>query len=221
MSLTDSRLATIIVMLPKCGIVADIVSDHGRLAAQLLLEGRCEHAWLTDISDASLTTARRHIARLNLTDKADFFVGDGALALPHAPNAAVIAGMGGETIADIITEGAHLLKDAFIVIQPNVAITSARERLMHAGFAICDERVACAANRYYVIIALKRGDASYTRKELIVGPKLIYDKSDEMLSYARFRLRVARKALMGACSGSGERKDELEEEVAIWQSVAE
>ncbi len=221
MSLTDSRLTAIIEMLPECEIIADIGADHGRLAAQLLLEGRCGRAWLTDISDTSLTKARRLISRLNLSCKADFFMGDGALALPSAPNAAVIAGMGGETIADIVINGEQFLKDAFIVIQPNVAVTSARERLTRAGYRILNERVARASGRHYVIIALSRGSASYTRHELVIGPKLINDKTDEMRAYSRFRLRVAQKALAGARSGSDARTDELMEEVAIWQSVSE
>ena len=41
MPLTDERLSEMIRMLPKCGIVADIGTDHGRLGAQLLLTGKC------------------------------------------------------------------------------------------------------------------------------------------------------------------------------------
>ena len=45
MPLTDERLSEMIRMLPKCGIVADIGTDHGRLGAQLLLTGKCGKVW--------------------------------------------------------------------------------------------------------------------------------------------------------------------------------
>ena len=91
MPLTDERLSEMIRMLPKCGIVADIGTDHGRLGAQLLLTGKCGKVWFSDISAPSLEKARGLIAQRGLQERAEFFVGDGARALPGAPDAAVIA----------------------------------------------------------------------------------------------------------------------------------
>ena len=61
MPLTDERLSEMIRMLPKCGIVADIGTDHGRLGAQLLLTGKCGKVWFSDISAPSLMETGRRI----------------------------------------------------------------------------------------------------------------------------------------------------------------
>ena len=198
MPLTDERLSEIISMLPECGTVADIGADHGRLGAQLLLMGRCERVWFSDISAPSLEKARSLIGRRGLQERAEFFVGDGAQALPGAPDAAVIAGMGGETIAGILRGAGERLKNSVLVLEPNVGAELVRRALMETGRRITDERVVRAARRRYVLIRAEKGEAAYTERELIVGPVLLKHPSEAFREYAAFRLRVARKALAGA-----------------------
>ena len=98
----DPRLSLIAEVLGTCTCCADIGSDHGRLGAFLLQNHRCEHVCLTDISAPSLEKARKLISLLGLEEKASFYVGDGAQILDRPVDAAIIAGMGGETIAEII-----------------------------------------------------------------------------------------------------------------------
>ena len=130
----DPRLSMIADMLGACSCCADIGSDHGRLGAFLLQRGQCARMCLTDISDASLQKARKLIRLLGYEDKVDFCVGDGALALNRHVDAAVIAGMGGETIAHIIENSSGKLEGARLILQPNVAdVQTLREEQQHKG----------------------------------------------------------------------------------------
>ena len=135
----DPRLTTIADMLGTCTCCADIGSDHGRLGAFLLQNKRCRHVCLTDISAPSLEKARKLISLLGLEAQASFYVGDGALALQQRVDAAVIAGMGGETIAEIIEQSAGRLSGARLVLQPNVAAPQLRRRLNASGWSIVNE----------------------------------------------------------------------------------
>lgn len=221
MPLTDERLSEMISMLPKCGIVADIGTDHGRLGAQLLLTGRCEKVWFSDISAPSLEKARGLIARRGLQERAEFFVGDGARALPGAPDAAVIAGMGGETIAGILRGAGERLADSVLVLEPNVGVELVRRALMETGRRITDERVVRAARRRYVLIRAEKGEAAYTERELIVGPVLLKESSEAFREYAAFRLRIAKKALEGAEKSERSEKDALLTEMEYWREIVE
>ncbi len=221
MPLTDERLSEIIKMLPKCGIVADIGADHGRLGAQLLLTGMCERVWFSDISAPSLEKAKELIQRRGLQDKAEFFVGDGARALPGAPDAAVIAGMGGETIAGILWDAGKTLENSVLVLEPNVGAELTRRALMETGRRITDERIVRAARRRYVLIRAEKGEAAYTERELIMGPVLLEKPSGAFREYAAFRLRVARKALTGAEKSSRAEKGALQTEIEYWREIAE
>ena len=216
----DPRLSVLAELVGHCESYADIGCDHGRLGAFLLKSGRVKRAQLTDISDASLKKARRLIAALGLSDRVQFLVGDGAAALTAPPDAAVISGMGGQTISAILREGRQALGDARLVLQPNVADAELRRTLMALGYRIVDERVVQDGRRNYVVIAAEPGEADYGERELVVGPVLLRTLPASLTPYAAFRLRVARKALRGAVAGSDERQAVLlRRQIEIWEDV--
>ncbi len=216
----DPRLSMIARLVGPCERYADIGCDHGRLGAFMLQRGLCERAVLTDISEPSLAKARALMDRLGLTDRVTFAVGNGALALDGPVDAAVIAGMGGATIARIVREGREKLADARLILQPNVAAPQLREALSDCGYAIFDERVAQDGRRNYVILCARPGPSAYDERERIVGPVLLRERPDELAPYASFRLRVAKKALAGAAaSGDRSQIEPLEREIAIWEEV--
>lgn len=221
MPLTDARLAAICEMLPRCAVVADIGADHGRLGAQLILNGACERVWFSDISAESLKKARALIGRLGLSERAEFFVGDGANALPAAPDAAVIAGMGGATIGEILLGAGGKLDDAALVLQPNVGATELRYTLARVGFRISDEKIVRAANRWYVLIRAERGKMRLTPAEAAVGPVLMRGYDENLRLYAAFRKKVAEKALLGAKKSPNANAEALELELSVWKEILE
>lgn len=216
----DPRLSMIAEMVGRCDSYADIGCDHGRLGAFLLQRGWVNHALLMDISDASLDKARALVRLLGLDDKVRFIVGDGAEYLNVPVDCVVIAGMGGTTVAGIIERGREKLGDARLILQANVANPELRKRLTQAGYRISDERVVKDGRRYYIIIEAVPGCAKYSDAELMVGPVLLREKPETLAGYAEFRLRVARKALIGAEHG-GETDiiSELREEIRAWEDV--
>lgn len=216
----DPRLSMIAALVGPCECCADIGCDHGRLGAFLLQSGQCKRVQLTDISAPSLGKARRLLRDLGLSDRADFCVGDGAKALTGPADAVVIAGMGGVTIGEILQGGRDQLGSARLVLQPNVAAPQLRGELSRLGYAITDERVALDGRRNYVIIAAEPGESDYDLKQRIVGPVLLKRMPEELEPYARFRLRVAKKALDGAERARDSSQIEpLREEIGIWEEV--
>ncbi len=216
----DPRLSMIARLVGKCECCADIGCDHGRLGASLLQTDQCRQMELTDISEPSLEKARRLIYGLGLTDRVRFTVGDGLAAMEGKPDAIVIAGMGGATMAQILQASPERLHGAKLVLQPNVAAPQLRQALCRLGYAITDERVVQDGRRCYVIIQAVPGKADYSLKELIVGPVLLARLPGELKPYATFRLRVAKKALAGAATSEDKsQQGPLEQEIAIWEEV--
>ncbi len=215
----DPRLEKIAELCGRCKSFADIGTDHGRLGAYMLQTGMCENVQFTDISEPSLMKAKRLLTTLGIADKARFLVGDGAMALEHAPDAAVIAGMGGETISGIIARGRDAFADARLILQPNVAADDVRRQLCESGYCIVDEAVVRDGRRLYVIIAAEPGDMKLNEILLSVGPVLMEKKPATLFEYADFRLRVAKKALSGLESG-GHDGAQLKKEIELWEEVA-
>ena len=216
----DPRLSMIAEMVGTCVCCADIGSDHGRLGAFLLQNRQCERIMLTDISAPSLDKARKLISLLGLEDRACFGVGDGALALPARADTAVIAGMGGETIAEIVEASAGKLDGTRLILQPNVAAPELRRRINGCGWRITREELVRDGRRLYLIIEAMPGAQTLTELEAEVGPVLLDRKPALLKDYAVFRLRVAAKALEGAQNGSdAEHIAMLRREIAIWKDV--
>lgn len=216
----DPRLSEIAEMIGTCEKCADIGSDHGRLGAYLVQNHRAERVALTDISAPSLEKARRLVKLLGLEEKVDFCVCDGAAGLPYPVDAAVIAGMGGETIAEIVEGSQGRLRGSRLVLQPNVASPQLRRRLNGCGWRIIDERLVRDGRRIYLIIEACEGAQRLSDAEYEVGPLLMQSKPALMADYAAFRLRVARRALDGAQKGGDEACiAALKREIGIWEEV--
>lgn len=216
----DPRLSMIADMLGTCSCCADIGSDHGRLGAFLLQNSRCDRVCLTDISAPSLEKARKLIALLGLENRAAFCVGDGALALNMPVEAAVIAGMGGETIAHIIENSGDKLEGARLILQPNVAAPQLRRRLNGCGWKITDENLVRDGRRIYLILQAQQGAQTMTEREYEAGPVLLMKQPPLLGEYAQFRIRVAKKALEGARhSADSSDAEALAREIAIWEDV--
>ncbi|MBQ3575086.1 MAG: SAM-dependent methyltransferase [Clostridia bacterium] len=216
----DPRLSKIAEMLGTCEKCADIGSDHGRLGAFLLQNGQCGKVFLTDISAPSLDKARKLCALIGFKDEVEFRVGDGALALTEKVDAVVIAGMGGETIADIIENSDGRLDGAVLLLQPNVAAPQLRRRLNNAGWMIVDEALPKDGRRIYPIIKAVQGKQQLTEAEAEAGPVILKNKPETLREYASFRIRVAGKALAGAENGAAEEQiSALRREIAIWEDI--
>ena len=216
----DPRLSMIARLVGQCQCCADIGCDHGRLGAFLLQNEQCGHVVLSDISEPSLAKARSLCARLGLNDRVTFCVADGIPAAARAPQVAVIAGMGGATIAQILENGREKLGDARLVLQPNVAAPQLRRALCDLDYAVTDEQVVQDGRRCYVVIQAEPGKADYSLKQLTVGPVLLARMPRALEPYAAFRLRVARKALAGALASEDDsQRAPLERELAIWEEV--
>ena len=96
------RLRLLAEMTPPGGRLADIGTDHGYLPVWLLQEGRIPSAIASDVGAEPLEHARRTAEEYE-TQGLDFRLCDGLSGIePEETDIVVIAGMGGETIRDIL-----------------------------------------------------------------------------------------------------------------------
>ncbi|MGI6168649.1 MAG: tRNA (adenine(22)-N(1))-methyltransferase [Christensenellales bacterium] len=170
------RLATILNMVPKCGTVADIGCDHGKLAASLLLRGVCEKVIATDISRPSLDKARGLAIHLGLSGM-ECREGDGLATLsPGEADVIVMAGWGGRNLYEALGRQREVAENAWIILQPMSEAADLR-RLLQADYTLMDEELALERGRYYDILMMRagRGEA-YDDFLCGIGPLLLQKK---------------------------------------------
>ena len=144
----DERLSLAAAMYEPCELGADIGTDHGLLPCQLLKENICQRMIFADVSDKALAHAREQAARQALTDRASFACADGLGALTAPCGCVSVMGMGGETIAGILTRGKDKLQGAVLVLSAHTDLHLVRQAVADIGYHIVREELCRAAGRF-------------------------------------------------------------------------
>lgn len=170
----DERLSMVASMVRRGSRVADIGTDHAYLPVHLVQAGICPGGIAADIRSGPLDAARRTVTEAGLADAIALRLGDG-LAPVEADEAddIVIAGMGGETIAEILS-ATDWVKDTRLqlVLQPMTRAEELRRWLLTNGFSVTKERLVRDGHRLYPVMT-----AAYTAAE---------PETDEYVFYAGF-----------------------------------
>ena len=148
------RLRRALELLGNVKVLADIGCDHGQFGVQAIKEGRCTSVIASDISAPSLNKARALAEKCALEDRFRFRCCGGFDGYAeNEADAAVLLGMGGELIAEILKSGKGIAqKLSRIVMQPMRGEAELREYLYKGGYRIIDEAVCIDAGRYYQLI---------------------------------------------------------------------
>ncbi len=150
----SKRLGTIASMVRRGSRVADIGTDHGLLTIYLIEENIASKAIAADIAASPAAVARKNIQEAGLSDKIEVRVGDGLAPLsPDDADDIVIAGMGGETIAEILDAAPWVKNKRYrLILQPMTHAEAVHAWLLQNGFTIGAERFLEDAGRSYVLM---------------------------------------------------------------------
>ena len=152
------RLLALADQVPQGARFADIGTDHARLPVWLLEHGRISSAIACDLREGPLLQARRTAARHQLSEQLSFRLGDGLAPLsPREAEVIAIAGMGGETIIDILSAAPCTREDGcLLLLQPMTSVPELRGWLWRNGYAIRRE-VLVQEDRLYVVLSVTGG----------------------------------------------------------------
>ena len=166
------RLQSVADLVPQGARFADVGTDHAYLPVWLILNGTVHQAIASDLREGPLENARQTAERFGVSDRLSFRLCDGLMGLkPEEADTIAIAGMGGETIADILSaapwtaEGEHRL-----LLQPMTAHPELRAWLDGHGFQIEREILTCEDKTLYSTFLVGTGNsASLTPTEIWAG----------------------------------------------------
>ena len=180
------RLETILSFVEKGAIVADIGTDHAQLPILLVERNICNKVYACDEKKGPLSIAEENIKSKGLSDKIETILSDGFAHIPMDIDMAVIAGMGYYT-AKMILENAqnrlYLLNK--IIVQINVDSHLMRNWINENHYTILEEKYVNERNKDYEIISFTTQieGKELSEEEIYLGPKLMKEKSEEILAY--------------------------------------
>lgn len=147
----DKRLKLCADMVKGKG-VCDVGTDHAYLIAELLTSGKCDTAVAADINEKPLASARSNLEKAGVIEKATVVRSDGLKNVPkEGMTDIVIAGMGGELIAKILSE-CGWLEGINLVLQPMSKADVLLRYLWENGFEILERKAVREGKFYYTAI---------------------------------------------------------------------
>ncbi len=197
------RLRAVADLVPACGRVVDVGTDHALLPIALVAEGRCARALARDLREGPVAVARRNVGRARLSDRIAIECADGLDGLvPEAGDVVVVAGLGGAETAAILRRGeASARAAAALVLQPMRGLAELRAFLDGAGYLIGREALAQDGGRLYAVLqvrSLRPGDPPPPPLDLLerwLGRDLLARRPDGFRAYAAaLRRRLEKEA---------------------------
>ena len=174
----SKRLKIIHDMVPN-SVVADIGSDHGKLMIALVQSGKVKKGFAVENKEGPFERLRSNLIRYHVNDMITPLFSDGIKDITRDVSTIVIAGMGGQTIVNILK--AHpekLISVQTIIIDAHTAVPFARREICQMGFAIADEKIVKEDDIFYEVIKfIKAEKAIISDEDLEFGPILRQEKS--------------------------------------------
>ncbi|MBQ7503730.1 MAG: SAM-dependent methyltransferase [Ruminococcus sp.] len=153
----DERLLTCAGLVRDGARLADIGSDHAYLPVWLLKTGKISFAIASDIGENPLETGRQ-IAEKYKAENIDFRLGAGLDTIRDEDNITdvVIAGMGGEVIAEILSRsGLAKNPELNLILQPMTRSDELVGFLYENGFELKEQIALNSKGRSYTVMTAR------------------------------------------------------------------
>lgn len=204
----DNRLKKCAELVSGKGIAVDVGTDHAHLAADLILSGKCSKVIASDVKEGPLESAKKTIEKYGISDKVDLILSNGLENVPYDNvSDVVIAGMGGETIAEIIANvDCNKYEKIRWILQPMTKTEYLRKKLYDFELKIVSEKVVEDGGKLYVVICAEYNEnwCYLTEYESIAG---FFDKSEPLAQkYFQKQLESLEKRYI-ALESAGRQKD--------------
>ena len=171
-------------MVTPGGILADVGTDHGYVPIALMEKKHITRAIAMDINEGPLERAKANIAANHMEEYIETRLSDGVAALGVGEaDSILIAGMGGELIIRILTDGEEVCANAKeLILQPQSDIRKVREYLRLHHYKIMDEDMIFEDGKYYPMMRVEKNTASeVVWKKMSEGTKIACDTYGPLL----------------------------------------
>ncbi len=176
------RLRAIIEMVPPLDCLADIGSDHAYVPIALIQQQRIHRAIASEIASGPLKISQRDIQAAHLQQQITTRLADGLSGLSRQDQVdlAVIAGMGGQLITQILERGQSQLNFiSQLILEPNNDEPCVRQWLSQHHWQIKTEQIVQEGRHIYEIIYAQK-QANFkplTSQQVMFGPCLLQERS--------------------------------------------
>lgn len=220
----DERLAQCAAFVPTGATVADIGTDHAYLPVWLAKNGIVKHAIAADINPLPLNRGKATILKYEAQDTVETRLSNGLMNIyPQEMSHIIIAGMGGELIANIIQATPWIAdKQKTLILQPMTRSYVLREYLYSNGYEIKQEKAVESDGRIYTVMLAVHTDSKqeYDTAKLFTG-ELSPDKFPLDKSYVQKQIDSLTKKAQGMAESNPDAAADITAVIAKLQETTE
>ncbi len=188
------RQKNILKLIPPCGVLADVGCDHGIIGCSAYALGKAREVVFIDISRQSLGKAEKLWREAAAGENGAKFLCQNGLGSVEA-DCAVIAGMGGTEIAEILKKAAALPEK--LVLQPMK--NADKLRIFAQNYYKIETDYLFYDGKYYNLMYLSKGGDKLTETEIEFGRTNLSAYSEDFKKYLGSRLRLC-DAVLKKCA---------------------
>lgn len=202
------RLQKILNLIPEGVGIADIGTDHAQIPISLAVKTNCHPIIAGEKNSGPYKTALASILEAGLEKAIDLRLGSGLTILqPGEVQWAVIAGLGWQTIVQIITEAEGIARSLEgLILQPMQGAAELRYWLTDNSFQLIDEFLIKDDQKLFQIILIKSGEAEVFDEIFYeIGPILFAKRDPYLIEHLKNLIGDKKKILAKIVSDQGER----------------
>lgn len=178
------RLAVVVSFVPEGAKIVDVGTDHAYVPIHLAAEKNVQYIVAGELNPGPFQAAKESIEKLGLQEKISLRFGNGlSVVRPGEVDVATIAGMGGNTIVQILQNNMDVVQGLKrLILQPMIATVQVRTWLITNGWRIIEEELVMDEGKLYEVIVAEPGKASIGEDLLLeIGP-ILWEKRPPLLA---------------------------------------
>ncbi|MCL2676510.1 MAG: class I SAM-dependent methyltransferase [Streptococcaceae bacterium] len=221
----SKRLQMIADLVPENKKLLDVGSDHAHLPVYLLQKDKITSAIAGEVAIGPYETARDFVKEQEFTKNIHVRLADGLSAFEPSDQveSIVIAGMGGQLIAEILEAGKEKLSSvSTLILQPNNHEDTVRQWLQDNEFKIVQEKILSEAWKFYEILLVQQGQMNLSEKELRFGQYLMTENSSIFQSKWKNKREVNENILsqlMNSKEDEREKMNKIKHQIALIKEI--
>ena len=199
--------------------VCDVGCDHAYVLTKAIKQYGVKRGIASDIALGPLENARKNIKESGIIDNVEIVLSNGFQNINSSFDTAIIAGMGGALVVDILTKGINKIKDKKLIIEANCEVYRVRQFVLNNNFRIIYEDAFYDQGKYYEIIVCIPGYNKMDEMDILYGPLLRKNPTESYITYYNKKIDLLNNVIpqIQNKSKKDEKINELNELLSIFR----
>ena len=201
-----NRIELLASLAKNVNVLCDVGCDHAYSLAMAIKKYNVSFGIASDIAEGPLLNAKKTISLNHLEDKTKIVLSNGFENITDNFDAAIISGMGGILICEILSKSLEKIKNKKLIIEANCDAYLVRKFLTSNNYIIIYEESMFDQGKYYEVMVFETGQKIYDNYDILYGPILRKKRNEAFTKYYESKMKLLEEVILKITNST--KKDE-------------